>query len=204
MQKLYVAVLRASIANDLKTGVLKLKGNTSYYTYHIMDGSKLNNILKCYFDTNFGINNGHVDDFGEGCLYVGKGKNQRKLQHAIECKQSLDDDLSEGIASDKSNEIAKLWKRGMGIAVMQLCNDSNHYEAHANDFALIKGIGLSNITNVINGTAYGAMKSWNNNEIINFGRMLLYNALVMCIHETPRILMYSDIVLPKSRAACRN
>ena len=33
--------------------------------------------------------------------------------------------------------------------------------------------------------------------------MLLYNALVMCIHETPRILRYSDIELPKSRAACK-
>ena len=184
-------------------GVLLNRGNPSYYTYLIIDGLKLSNILGCYFDANFGISDGHVDDFGETCLYVGKGKNERKFQHAIECKQSLDEDLSVGIASDKSNAIASLWKQGMGIAIIQLCNDSNHYEAHSYEFALIKGIGLGNLTNVINGTAYGVMQSWNDVEVINFGRMLLYNALVMCIHETPRILRYSDIELPKSRAACK-
>ena len=83
---MYVAALRASIAHDLRIGVLLNRGNPSYCTYLIMDGFKLNNILKCYYDTNFGISDGHVDDFGGGCLYVGKGKNERQLQHAIECK----------------------------------------------------------------------------------------------------------------------
>ena len=135
------------------------------------------------------------------CLYVGKGKNERQLQHAIECKQSLDDDLSVGIASDKSNKIANLWKRGMGIAIIQLCNGSNHFEAHSHEFALIKGIGLSNLTNVINSTSYGVMQSWSNVEIINFGKMLLYNALVMCIHEAPRMAPNMPYHSPQSRMA---
>ena len=89
-----------------------------------------------------------------------------------------------------------LWKTGNGITILQLFYEASHYEAHAREFAIIKAIGLKNITNIVNGTPYGAIKEWNSTEIVNFGRMILYNALTMCIIEPPRVIQHTDVVLP--------
>ena len=45
------------------------------------------------------------------------------------------------------------------------------------------------------------MTSWNDNEVKNFGKMLLYNALLMCVMEPPRVIFMEDVVLPKKRAS---
>ena len=50
----------------------------------------------------------------------------------------------------------------------------------------IKCIGINNLSNKYNGTPFGIMKStWNQTLIINFGTMILYNALRMCVNERP-------------------
>ena len=68
--------------------------------------------------------------------------------------------------------------------------------AHNRVYAIIKALGFNNLTNAINGTCYGAMKeNWNNNEIINFGDMLLLNAFRMCINEPPSLIYQEDVVM---------
>ena len=53
---------------------------------------------------------------------------------------------------------------------------------HNREFAIIKALGINNLTKSINGSSYGDMKSnWNNKEIVNFGNMIMYNAFNMCI-----------------------
>jgi hypothetical protein len=95
-----------------------------------MDGSKLNNILQCCFDTNLGIDDKDVDSFIECCLYVGKGKNDRKIQHAKTSKRILDKQLLLDNNCAKLNKITELCEQNQGITVLQLFNDANHYEAH--------------------------------------------------------------------------
>ena len=81
---------------------------------------------------------------------------------------------------------------------MHLFTESNHYEALSREYALIKSLGLNNLTNAINGWAYGDMKTdWN--QIVNYGNMLLYNAFKMAIQENPPLIFKEDIIEPKVR-----
>ena len=64
----------------------------------------------------------------------------------------------------------------------------------AREYALIKALGIKNITNKINGCPYGSMKTkWNDIEIINYGNMILYNALKMVIQENPPLIYPQDL-----------
>ena len=60
-------------------------------------------------------------------------------------------------------------------------------------------MGINNITNIINGTPYGIMKTWNSIEVENYGTMILYKALKMCINDPPRIIHSNDVVLPREK-----
>ena len=52
--------------------------------------------------------------------------------------------------------------------------------------AMIRAAG-PNLTNILNGSAYGLMKNkWTLNEIKNFGEMLLYFSFKQCLAERPR------------------
>ena len=65
----------------------------------------------------------------------------------------------------KYSEIIKVWENGEGIAIVRLYAEVNHYEALSRENALIKALGLINLTNEINGTCYGVMKEeWNTTE----------------------------------------
>ena len=67
--------------------------------------------------------------------------------------------------------------------------------AHNREFAVIKALGINRLTNSINGSAYGDMKeSWNFNEIVNFGNMILYNTFKMCCLEPPSIIYQKDVM----------
>ena len=199
-QRFYTRVLRQSIDDDIRDGLLGVRGNPTFYTYLLFDGSKLMSALRDYVDGGkVTVDDSDLEDFNAGCFYVGMGKNERKLQHAIDCKKGLFKELPDIKVSAKFSTIPTSWEKGHGIAVVQLFSEFTHYEAHAREFALIKALGLNNLTNVINGTPYGGMKFWNPCEVVNFGRMLLFNAFSMCIMEPPRVIMQEDIVLPNPR-----
>ena len=154
-QRFYNHELRASIDDAVRKEQLKVHGSPAYYTCLLMDGLKLNNIIKCYSNApNMSIANKDLDAFIKCCFYVGKGTNDRKLQHAILGKKIFTKQLPFGKISAKFSKIAQLWENGHGITVLQLFNESTHYEAHAREFAMIKSIGINNITNVVNGTMY--------------------------------------------------
>ena len=37
---------------------------------------------------------------------------------------------------------------------------------------------------------------WNENEIKNYGTMILFNALKMCIIDKPRLIKHTDVGMP--------
>ena len=200
----YNAILRASIDKYLSDGSLPQHGNPTYYNYVILDVAKLYKILDRY-NRNLApaeICNADLDCFKDCIIYIGKGKNDRKIQHAISGKKFMENILALSGNTDRLSKIAELWENGNGVAILQLTNEITHYEAHAREYAIIKTMGLDNITNVINGVAYGVVgQGWSDIEVANYGTMMLYNALKLCILERPRIIMSSDIMLPKPRGA---
>ena len=200
--KHYATKLRASIDDELRNGNLQDYGNPVYYTYLIMDGTKLQEMLKIY--SIFTIINKNIDDFCGNVLYGGKGKSLRKFEHAIFGKLICTKQIDLKKISAKFSKISQIWERGHGITILQLPSDCSHHEAHSREYAIIKSLGLNNITNVVNGTRYGDMRFWNENEVSNFGKIMLYNALVMCVMEPPRIIYMNDVVLPKQKTSSKD
>ena len=87
-------------------------------------------------------------------------------------------------------KICKLWDNGNGVMVIRMVGEFSNEEALSREYALIKALGLNNLTNEISGTCYGAMKdAWTENEIINFGNILLMNTLKSIIVDNPEIIM---------------
>ena len=65
-------------------------------------------------------------------------------------------------------------------------SEANHYKALSSEFSMIKSMGINNLSNAINSSAFGDMElKWNCNEIRNVGTILIYNALVMAARERP-------------------
>ena len=83
---------------------------------------------------------------------------------------------------------------GDGLVVRKLVYGVDSFEAHSNEFAEIKAFKLSHLTNQINGSPYGVMKSWNALETINYGNVLLYNCLEALSKENPTYLDYDSIL----------
>ena len=199
VQKLYNSNLRLSINNELLAGQLQWLGNPLCYNYLILDGTKLYKLLENYNhrvllpDT---IANEHFEKFKELVDYAGKGINDRKLSHLISGKLILLKQLALKKINAKFSKITQIWERGHGIVILHLFTETNHFEAMSREFAIIKALGLNNITNVNNGSPYGAMqKEWNHFEVINYGNMLLFNALKMAINENPRLIHHEDILV---------
>ena len=140
------------------------------------------------------VKNEHFDAFKEICIYAGKGKGNRKFEHILLGKKLHNELLLKKIGG-KFEKIMDIWDKGQGLVVLHLFAETTHHEAHAREFALIKALKFINYnTNVINGTPYGSMLTkWNSKEILNYGNMLIYNALKMCISENPRLIMSDDV-----------
>ena len=85
----------------------------------------------------------------------------------------------------KLNKICEIWKEGKGICIMQLYPETCHHEALSIEFSIIKALGVENISNEINGTCYGAMKRWGENEVLNYGNICLLKALKLAIQDMP-------------------
>ena len=197
--KMYSGQLRRSIL-DLIGNRLPRTKHPLYYNYIICNGTKLTELLSKFRKrsiVNEQVKTFHLHKFKEDCLYAGKGINQRMFSHAINGKKIKHNIILTEVDA-KYREIIKTWENGEGLAVIRLFAEINHYEALSRENALIKALGLKNLTNKINGTCYGVMrKGWNETEIINFGNMLLFNTLKMAVQDPSQVIMEADIVLSK-------
>ena len=114
--KHYADSLRVSIDVAIRNGSLPDYGNPIFYTYLIMDGTKLQEILNVYSISS--ITNQKVDEFCENVLYGGKGKLLRKFEHAIAGKPIISKQLPFKKISAKLSKISQIWERGHGITVL--------------------------------------------------------------------------------------
>lgn len=182
--KFYGKCLRHSLKKIVKSRRSK---KPSYYNYLLFDGRKLEPLLEKYRQMEgvswvFSPEDRKI--FLEACFYVGKGKDGRKYKHLIEGKSR----------SKKFAKICEIWDSGFGVAVVQLHPEVNELEALSREFAIIKALGLENISNLINGTSYGLMEhAWNKNEIINFGNMMIYASMKNVLQDPPTFVYKDDL-----------
>ena len=104
------------------------------------------------------------------------------------------------LSGPKALSIYEIWEKGGKVAVVQLGQDTSNFEAASNENAVITALGLETLTNIIGASCYGEMKrSWNNFEIINYGKMLLYTTLKNLTVDKPVSFSRKDIlqVYPK-------
>ena len=195
-QKFYLAILRKSIQGYLKCGTLPTVPGKSFYNYLIINASRLLRLLDD-IDDNEDITSHHLEELKKAIDYAGKGNNGRKLDHLRDGKKIIQKQLKLSKVCAKYSKITQIWEKGHGIVCLQIFGESDHYEAHCKEFAIIKAIGLNNLTNVNSGSVYGDMKDfWNSNEIQNFGNMILHNTLKMCISVRP-VAIYKEDILTK-------
>ena len=179
--------------------MLKRRGNDFNYTYLILDGTLLHHLLDTIEKDDLlipSLTNMSFERFKKLIFYAGKGVNARKFSHLLTGKKICLNQLPLKKITAKFSKIAQIWEKGHGISVIQLFSESNHYEAMSREFAMIKALGLNNLTNANNSHPYGVMgSSWNHQETVNFGNMTLYNSLTMAVNERPAILYMEDVTV---------
>ena len=189
-----MANLKESIQNQLKCEAIPAVPGKSFYNYRIIDDNRLLALLENIDDTE-DISNQIFEAFKKAIIYVGKGTKDRKLDHLREGKKIFKKQLKFSKIGAKYSKITQIWERGHGIVCLQIFGESDHYEAHCKESAIIKAIGLNNLTNVNSGLVFGDMKDfWNSKEVENFGNMILYNTLKMCVSVRPVAIYKEDII----------
>ena len=182
----YSADLRNSTNMMLMGTLHKINIDPVFYNYAIFNADKLCSLLDQLHSPILHISSGIFQEFKSCCLYIGKGSSLRKHQHIFDARKTANDVSIKPTINGK--RIRDLWENEIGICLFHFPIEINHYEAHSREYAMIKAVGLQHLNNVNNGTAYGCMKTWNENEVKNFGNMLLYHALHIFIHEKPNVI----------------
>ena len=204
VQNFYHDILTDSVNDRIKDGSLEDIVGKDFYNYVLVDAEKFYRILRKYNADFQCISHEDFLLLKKCIFYVGKGRNGRKLKHLTICKTLFKKKMRFRRICAKFSKIARLWESGKGVICLQLFHETSHYMAHNREFALIKTLGINRLTNSINGTAYGDMRdSWNSNEIVNFGNMILYNTFKMCCMEPPPIIYQKD-VLYKTRPCTKS
>ena len=83
-----------------------------------------------------------------------------------------------------------VWKFDTGICIINFPIEVNHIETLYREYSMIKSVGACMLNDITNGTAYGCMKLGNDYKIMNFGLVLVYYALKICIHDRPTVIKY--------------
>ena len=175
--------------------ILKTRKNI-FYNYLIIDANGMFNFLK-----NIEEKQSTLDDlvfFKSIIIYVGKGCRHRKTSHIFDSHKILTGAMKEDKFSKKLEKIISIWKTGGGVIALELHSKSNNYISMCRENAMIRSVG-NNLTNLINGSAYGAMKTtWTQKDAKLYGDMLIFFALEKCIKEKPISILPSDMTLEVS------
>ena len=156
----YAKILEASIEDLKKENILQNKP-LLFYNYLICDAKLLYKLLE-KFDTHSllikDISCQDMIEFKNAIIYVGKGVNDRKSSHLFQGLELFEGKMELNKINAKYSKITSVWRKGNGIVLLQVYSDSDHYVSLCRENAMIKAVG-KNLTNLINGSVYGLMKS---------------------------------------------
>lgn len=177
----------------LEENLILRKQKEIFYNYVLIDA----NAFVCLLKDISHKKEPSIDDlvfFKSIIIYVGKGCRLRKSSHLTDSYKILTGSMENGELPKRLKKILDIWGDGGGIMVLELCSDSNHFISMCRENAMIQSAG-SNLTNLIKGAAYGAMKNtWTKKEILLYGDMLLFFALKKCINDKPISILPSDMI----------
>ena len=120
-----------------------------YYTYLILDASKLDELCKKIgldLQFLFGLSNEDFLWFMSLIVYVGKGTRNRKFTHIEQVIKLLLKHGKRALSGPKALSIYEIWEKGGKVAVVQLGQDTSNFEAASNENAVITALGLKTLT----------------------------------------------------------
>ena len=188
---LYYEEMLARSIDVLEENFTLKKRDEIFYTYILLDA---NAMCKLFKDMKRVATIDDLAYFKSIIIYVGKGCKLRKSSHLTESYKVLTGSMKDGQLPKRLMKILEIWEEGGGIIVLEVNSNSNHYISMCRENAMIQAAG-KNLTNLINGAAYGEMKTtWTKQEIILYGDMLLFFALKKCIKDKPIPVLPCDML----------
>jgi hypothetical protein len=132
--------------------------------------------------------------FVSSVFYIGKGTNNRPLQHLLEANKSwIVRHKRKCAPSDKAQRIHAIWEAGRGVVSIHCFHNISDEEAHSREACMIDAVGVGNLTNQKRGIFYNVSKKWSPSERRKFGVYLLYKAMKVYMAEGERELSPQDL-----------
>jgi len=115
--------------------------------------------------------------FSKAVFYIGKGTKPRPQDHLDEAL-----DYENNRLKPVHYRIQDIWDSGRGVVSLQVFNNVVPSEALTNKAAMIAALGIDNLTNQNEGTAYGVAAEWQKERLERYGWFLLLKALqILCV-----------------------
>ena len=198
--------MKSSIHRQIENKKLKNLPKKAFYNYLIIDENKLNNYKTKNKNYSLIPNEPTIKDFvafKNAIFYVGKGISNRKHQHLTLAKQLYCGVLPLKKVQLKVAKIASLWSKNNGVSLIQLDCDATSYEAFSRENCIINSLNFNSLTNRIQGTSYGGVKTWPYIKVVNYGDMLLYQMFRNYLAKKPNVIFANDVILKPSIARPR-
>lgn len=162
--------------------------NKSSFTYLLLDPRVTQNLPRRSESLDF---KEVWQTFLSSIFYVGKGKRSRPYSHLYEAVEVWRNKSS--TVNKKIQRILDIWSDSYGVVCLHVFQNTIPVEAYTREAAMISALELTNVTNIKAGDFYGICASWPMKEKKKLGVYLLYNALMIFLHEGERQLCPEDI-----------
>lgn len=129
-------------------------------------------------------------DFYSSIFYVGKGTKGRPYYHLHQAAKVFKQ--RKFCHNKKLKKIVDIWKDNRGVVCLHVFHNSVPAEAYTREAAMIKALGLWNLTNVKQGVFYGTSRKWSDEQKRLFGMFLLYRCMKILVNEGEKELFPTD------------
>lgn len=185
-------VLDDQITKELSTkNVIKKWRNNSwskiYFNYLLLDPRLTNNGYTKFLDQYDG---NFCNDFYSAIFYVGKGTKGRPYYHLHQASKLFKQRKYN--QNQKLKKIIDIWHDNRGVICLHVFHNSVPAEAYTREAAMIKALGLWNLTNVKTGCFHGTAKKWPDEQKRTFGLFLLYRCMRIYVNEGEKELFFDD------------
>lgn len=129
-------------------------------------------------------------DFYTAVFYVGKGTKGRPYQHLHQAAKLFKQ--NKAIHNKKLMKIVDIWNNNRGVVCLHAFHNSTPPESYTREAAMIKALGLWNLTNAKQGVFYGKARRWSDEQKRTYGMYLLYRCMKIYLNEGEKELFAFD------------
>lgn len=158
-----------------------------YYNYLFVDPRLTGNLALRSLDH---IERAFWSDFYSSIFYVGKGTKTRPYYHLHAASKLFKQNKS--TTNRKLAKILDIWKDNRGVVCLHVFHNASPAEAFTREAAMIKALGVWNLTNVKNGKFYGGSMNWSEEKKRLFGMYLLHKCMNILLNEGGKELFPGD------------